>query len=126
MLRYNDFGGTLGGPVYIPGIYKQRNKTFFFVSEEARRIETRANQPAVIIPYSGMVNGQFSHVVCTKWVNVGGCARALPEYGTSIPQSQWDPVAAAYVKDIFSLFPTPNSPTAADPFRYVGYPQRHI
>jgi len=32
--RYNDFGFSLGGPVYIPKIYDGRNKTFFFVSEE--------------------------------------------------------------------------------------------
>jgi len=63
-LRYNNFGGTLGGPVYIPGIYKQRDKTFFFVSEEARRIVTYSN-PVATIPYSGMANGQFNHVVCT-------------------------------------------------------------
>src|SRR5215470_6747602 len=44
-LRYNDFGGTVGGPVWIPKIYQQRNKTFFFVSEEARRIVTYTNPP---------------------------------------------------------------------------------
>ncbi len=30
-LRYNDFGGTVGGPVFIPGVYNtDKNKTFFF------------------------------------------------------------------------------------------------
>jgi hypothetical protein len=34
----NDFGYTLGGPVYIPGVYNQnKEKTFFFWSEEWRR-----------------------------------------------------------------------------------------
>ncbi len=38
-LRWNDFGGSFGGPVYIPNHYnKDKNKTFFFFSEEARRI----------------------------------------------------------------------------------------
>ena len=119
LLRYNDFGGTLGGPVYIPGIYKQRNKTFFFVSEEARRIITVAN-PGGAIPYSGMVNGQFTHVVCTRWANANGSPGACQAYGTSIPASAWDPIAAAYVKDIFSRFPAPNAPTAANPFNYIG------
>jgi len=45
VLRYNDFGGTVGGPVYIPKLYPQRNKTFFFVSEEARRIVTAPIRP---------------------------------------------------------------------------------
>jgi hypothetical protein len=119
ILRYNDFGGTLGGPVYIPGIYKQRNKTFFFFSEEARRIITVAN-PGGTVPYSGMVNGQFSHVVCTKYANAGGLAGACQAYGTSIPSTSWDPIAAAYVKDIFSKFPTPNLTTAANPFGYIS------
>jgi hypothetical protein len=30
-LRYNDFGGTFGGPVFIPRVYNtDRKKTFFF------------------------------------------------------------------------------------------------
>src|SRR5215831_4190261 len=31
-LRYNDFGGTLGGPVIIPHLYNGKNRTFFFFS----------------------------------------------------------------------------------------------
>ena len=27
----NDFGGSIGGPVYIPKVYNGKNKTFFFV-----------------------------------------------------------------------------------------------
>jgi hypothetical protein len=37
-LRQNDFGGTLGGPVVIPGVYNGRNSTFFFVSYEGLRL----------------------------------------------------------------------------------------
>jgi hypothetical protein len=37
-LRQNDFGGTLGGPVWIPHIYKGTNSTFFFVSYEGLRL----------------------------------------------------------------------------------------
>ena len=118
-LRYHDFGGTLGGPVYIPGIYKQRNKTFFFVSEEARRIVTYSN-PSGAIPYSGMVNGQFQHVVCTQWANSNGVAGPCTAYGTSIPAASIDPIAAAYVKDIFSKFPAPNLTTATNPFGYTA------
>src|SRR5919107_3556402 len=42
--RYNNFGGTIGGPVYVPrfgegtgGIFKKLDRTFFFFSEEQRR-----------------------------------------------------------------------------------------
>src|SRR5207249_7444710 len=33
----NDFGGSLGGPVWIPKLYKGRDKTFFFFSWEQYR-----------------------------------------------------------------------------------------
>jgi len=36
--RQNDFGGTLGGPVRIPGLYKGNDKTFFFFSYEGLRL----------------------------------------------------------------------------------------
>ena len=43
-LRQNDFGGTLGGPVRVPGLYNGRDKTFFFVSYEGLRLTSP--QPA--------------------------------------------------------------------------------
>lgn len=37
LYRRNDFGGTFGGPIWIPGHYNEKkDKTFFFFSEEAR------------------------------------------------------------------------------------------
>ena len=36
--RRNDFGGTLGGPVWIPKLYNGRNKSFFFFSGEEYRL----------------------------------------------------------------------------------------
>jgi carboxypeptidase family protein/TonB-dependent receptor-like protein len=42
-LRLNNFGGTIGGPFWIPGHYNQdKTKDFFFVSTELRR-EIRGN-----------------------------------------------------------------------------------
>jgi Carboxypeptidase regulatory-like domain/TonB-dependent Receptor Plug Domain len=37
-LRQNDFGGTVGGPVWIPGLYNGKERTFFFVSYEGLRL----------------------------------------------------------------------------------------
>jgi carboxypeptidase family protein/TonB-dependent receptor-like protein len=47
-LRQNDFGGTLGGPVKIPGVYSGNDKTFFLVSYEGLRLI--APQAAAVIP----------------------------------------------------------------------------
>jgi len=116
-LRYNDFGGTVGGPVWIPKIYEQRNKTFFFFSDEARRIVTYSN-PSATVPYSGMLNGQFNHVVCTQWSSALGAQPTCGAYGTSI--TSIDPVAAAYVKDLFSKFPSANLASAGNPFGYIA------
>lgn len=45
-LRFNDFGGTLGGPVFIPGKFNSaRDKLFFFFSEEWKF--TRQGQTSV-------------------------------------------------------------------------------
>jgi hypothetical protein len=43
--RQNDFGGTLGGPTVIPGLYNGRDKTFFFFSYEGLRL--KVPQPVV-------------------------------------------------------------------------------
>jgi hypothetical protein len=41
LYRRQDFGGTIGGPVYIPGVFNtNKDKTFFFWSEEFRLEKT--------------------------------------------------------------------------------------
>lgn len=45
-LRQNDFGGTLGGPIKLPGLYDGRDKTFFFFSYEGLRLTQP--QPAAV------------------------------------------------------------------------------
>ncbi|MEG9437803.1 TonB-dependent receptor [Edaphobacter sp. HDX4] len=37
-LRQNDFGGTAGGPVFVPKFYDGRSRSFFFVSYEGLRL----------------------------------------------------------------------------------------
>jgi hypothetical protein len=60
--KKNDFGYTIGGPVFIPHVYNQsKEKTFFFWSQEWRRDRLPAsfNTP---VPYSGERTGDFSDV----------------------------------------------------------------
>jgi hypothetical protein len=59
-LKRNNFGFTLGGPVYIPKLYNtDKNKTFFFVSEEWRK-----NREGTVfnsnVPTLAMRQGDFS------------------------------------------------------------------
>jgi len=49
-LRQNDFGGTLGAPVRIPGLYNGKDKTFFFVSYEGLRLTLPQPATADFVP----------------------------------------------------------------------------
>ncbi len=57
----NEFGGSLGGPVYIPKIYNGHDKTFFFVTYEGLRQATSTFQTDSV-PTAAMWNGDFSNV----------------------------------------------------------------
>jgi hypothetical protein len=48
--RQNDFGGTLGGPIVIPGLYKGEDKTFFFVSYEGLRLMSPQAATPIEVP----------------------------------------------------------------------------
>jgi hypothetical protein len=49
-LRQNDFGGTLGGPIDVPGIYQGNDKTFFFFSYEGLRLLQPQASVATYVP----------------------------------------------------------------------------
>jgi outer membrane receptor protein involved in Fe transport len=57
-LRQNQFGGAVGGPVLLPG-YNGRNKTFFYVSDEAF-INHTASQHLYIVPTPAELSGNLS------------------------------------------------------------------
>jgi hypothetical protein len=121
-LRWNDFGGTIGGPIYIPRHFnKDRNNTFFFFSEEARRIITYTTFNP-ILPTQGMLTGSFSAPVCLGYnFSTGACQQT----GTQIAPSQINPISAQYIKDIFgklSLSPTNTVTAQASEF----FPQRNL
>ena len=99
-LRWNDFGGTIGGPIYIPGKYnRDKNKTFFFYSQEHRRIITYTTFNP-ILPTAGMLSGNFSQPICIT-VASGGCPAGTAPVN-QIPANLINPNAAAYIKDIYS------------------------
>src|SRR5713226_4631183 len=61
-LRWNQFGGQLGGPIIIPKLYNGRNKTFFFFAGEPRYQSDKSQQVATV-PTDGMRAGDFSNLV---------------------------------------------------------------
>jgi len=58
-LRFNQFGFTLGGPVYIPKLYDGRNKTFFFWGWEGTHTRT-AGYNNTVVPPTALRSGNFS------------------------------------------------------------------
>lgn len=56
------FGGTFGGPVYIPHVYNGKNKTFFFVDYEGLRIH-QADTQTLFLPDAAERGGDFSELL---------------------------------------------------------------
>lgn len=68
LYRKYDFGATLGGPLYIPGVFNtKKDKTFFFFSEEYRHEQdpVEFNQA---VPSVAERNGDFRDVCPTSGV----------------------------------------------------------
>jgi hypothetical protein len=65
--KQNDFGATVGGPVWIPKVYRGKDKTFFFFSYEGFRNRNGATNATATVPTAEMYNGDFS-----KWVTAAG------------------------------------------------------
>jgi Carboxypeptidase regulatory-like domain/TonB-dependent Receptor Plug Domain len=110
-LRYNDFGGTIGGPVIIPKVYNGRDRTFFFFSEEVRRVnESSPSLSLVPNAQERGANPTFPTPVCLDQVStVDGVT--CSNFSNTIPSNLVSPAAAAYLTDVYSHVPLPQDPT---------------
>ncbi len=121
--RRNQFGFTVGGPVYIPGLYRQRDKTFFFAAFEGLRQQTPATSLSTV-PTTAERGGDFSALsstiynpFTTTFVNGNPVRQAFA--GNMIPTSLINPVAAK----LLSYYPTPNLPGLSNNYIYsAGLP----
>ena len=99
-LRYNNFGYTIGGPVIIPKVYKGKDRTFFFFSEEWRR-QLAYQGVNAFVPTADQKRGLFSSPVCIAFNANSTCAAT----GTQIPAASISPTASAYLKDVYANVP---------------------
>jgi hypothetical protein len=122
-LRWNDFGFTLGGPIYIPNKFnKNKNKDFFFYSQEWRRIITYTTFNPTL-PTQAMLQGQFPQPVCIA--TVAGTCPAGSTITTTIPANLINPQSAAFIKDVIGkLSLSSTNSLAAITSEY--FPQRNI
>jgi carboxypeptidase family protein len=105
VLKRNQFGGTLGGPLLIPKLYNGRDKTFLFVSYEGMR-ERQGLVFNSIVPSAAMKRGDFSAVPqkISDPLTAGGTP--APFAGNMIPAGRISQQALYFLKFI----PDPNTP----------------
>ena len=106
----NQFGVAVGGPVYIPGIYKQRDKTFFFFNYEGHRDHNAGNY-AGTVPTPAFRTGDFSALLGPQ---IGTDALGRPILSGQI----YDPFSTRAVGGGFIRDPVPgnNLATYISPF----------
>ena len=104
--RYNDFGFTVGGPVYIPKLYQpQKDKTFFFWSEEWRKASTPGLN-VINVPTPAELAGSFTSPVT---VAPAGCVTNSGGVST-ISSTCFSKNATAYL-NAFMVNNPPNTST---------------
>src|SRR5207244_3148571 len=130
--KQNDFGASLGGPVWIPKVYDGRNKTFFFFAYEGFRNRQGATAFTTTVPTPEMYNGDFSNWVdkngkqipiydpTTQVTNADGTVTRKPFPNNQIPKALFDPLAVKAL-GVFqaSGVLTPNTGAAPGTVGYV-------
>lgn len=118
--RYNNYGFTVGGPIYVPnfgegnggGVFRKLKRTFFFFSEEQRR-DLRYPSFLTTVPDANLRQGIFPIPVCINRNDVTGAtctgANILPA-GTPLPANLFNSTARAYIDQIYNKLPLPTSP----------------
>jgi hypothetical protein len=81
----NTFGGSLGGPIVIPGLVDGRGKAFFFINEEISITPNERARERFVLSEEA-VNGNFTYGVGTlRTVNVLAIAAANGQLSTHDP-----------------------------------------
>jgi hypothetical protein len=147
--RRNDFGGTLGGPIYIPKIYNGKDKTFFFFGYEQFRESTVVNNVLDTVPTVAYRAGDFSSLLgapftgalatdglgnkmlqgmifdpSTERLAPDGTRARLQFPGNKIPLTSFDPSAVK----LQNLIPLPNlGPATQTTNNYVNaFPSNRV
>jgi hypothetical protein len=100
--RRNQFGAVLSGPVYIPGLYSGKNRTFFMFNAELLRHRLAGSSPTTVPPLSFRAGDFSSLLTANKTIRNPRTGEVFP--GNIIPQEQLSPQALALLKYI----PEPN------------------
>ena len=106
---YQRWGGTAGGPVYIPKVYNGKDKTFFFWAYEGIHDSRPRNNGTPTVPTPAMKSGDFSQLLglgtqyqiynpLSRRAASGGRFQQDPFPGNIIPANLFNPVGANILK----------------------------
>jgi hypothetical protein len=94
VLKRNQFGGGIGGPLSIPKLYSGKNRTFFFLNYEAMR--QRAGQVFnSLVPTPAQKSGDFSAAGLNT---IYDPTNAAPFPGNKIPTARLSPQGQFFAK----------------------------
>jgi hypothetical protein len=118
--RHNEFGFSLGGPIYIPHLYHGRDKTFFFsnVEDIVQRTPDSINGT---VPTAAERNGDFSQ---TR--NAAGQLLQIYDPLTTVPNPQQ---TGQYIRSVFpgNMIPASRiNPISAKIATYYPLPNRTV
>jgi hypothetical protein len=110
--KWNQYGYTLGGPVWIPKVYNGRNKLFFMSNYEGYR-DRKMFQSIYTTPTVAMRNGDFSYALPGNQLYdpasraiVGGSLTGTPFPNNQVPKTRFDPTSLK----LLEFWPEPNIP----------------
>ncbi len=112
-LKRNQFGATLGGPVFIPKLYNGRDKSFFFFSYQGTTQRQTPITVGRVVPTAAQRSGDFSNITARALRNPFDNLNPFP--GNRIPVSLFNPVSAAILRDNIPLPTSGNTISVAPP-----------
>ncbi len=112
-LKRNQFGATLGGPVFIPKIYNGRDKSFFFFSYQGTAQRQTPITVGRVVPTPAQRTGDFSNITNRALRNPFDNLSPFP--GNRIPAALFNPVSAAILRDNIPLPTSGNTISVAPP-----------
>jgi hypothetical protein len=92
-LDRRQYGGFLGGPVKVPGLYNGTNRTFFFVGWQGTLIKNTTATTTVFAPTNDQRNGNFATCGAPCNVSIRDPLTGRPFPGNQIPVSRFDPAS---------------------------------
>jgi TonB dependent receptor len=92
VLRRNQFGGTVGGPVELPKLYDGRNKTFWLFNYEGVRQSSPSTRVSAV-PTQAQLGGDLSTVAAAT---VKDPSTGQPFPNKQVPASRFDSASQVY------------------------------